>query len=220
MKRILIVDDEKNVRLSLKEGLASEEYEVDFALNGSEGYEKLKKGDYDLVLMDMKMPGLDGMEVLEKMSEDEIDTSVIMMTANSTIEKAVKAMKLGAIDILKKPFAPEEIRKMVEAVLKRRILEPEKLESTEDLLQYAKKCILAGDDQKAKEYLSDAIAQDTEAPEVHNLLGALYEFEGEITTAQKHYRAALALDPTYEPAEQNLERTTQYNYTQKGINLG
>lgn len=220
MGRILIVDDEKNVRLSLKESLESEDYEVDFALNGSEGFEKLKQEDYDLVLLDMKMPGLDGMEVLEKMSEEEMDTGVIMMTGNGTIEKVVEAMKMGAIDILKKPFTPEETRKIVKTVLRRKALKPENLKEPEDLLQYAKKYILAGDDEKAKEYLSDAIARDTEAPEVHNLLGALYEFEGEITTAQKHYRAALALDPTYEPAEENLERTTRQNYTQNGINLG
>ncbi len=220
MKKILIVDDEKNIRLSLKQCLAAEEYDVEIALNGTEGYEKLKDGAYDLVLLDMKMPGLDGMEVLEKIHQEQIDTSVVMMTAYGTIEKAVEAMKMGAIDFLKKPFAPEEIRKIVREVLKRRDLVPETLESAEDLFQYAKKCILSGDYQDAKKYLTDAIAKDTEAPQPHNLLGVLFEFEGDISQAQKHYRAALALDATYQPADKNLERTAQYHYTKKGINLG
>lgn len=220
MNKILIVDDEKNIRLALKQCLLAEKYEVETAVNGLEGYEKILESEYDVILLDMKMPGLNGLEVLHKIRQEGKDVDVIMMTAYGTIEKAVEAMKLGAIDFLSKPFAPEEIRSIVKDVLNRVILTEDKVDSYKDMIQYAKKCILSQDYDKAREYLVKAISQNTEAPEPQNLLGVLYELLGKVSEAQKHYRAALALDPTFKPASDNLQRSAQFQYTQHGINLG
>lgn len=219
-KRILVVDDEKNIRMTLKQCLKGEKYDVELAVNGEEGLKKLKEESFDLVLLDIKMPGLTGMEVLKRLREIGNNVKVIMMTAYGTIDRAVEAMKLGAIDFLSKPFTPEEIRKIVNDVLSREELKEEELESFEDVVEFAKKCILVKEYEKAEEYLKKSIVEAADSAIPHNLLGVLSEFRGDISTAQKHYRAALALDPTYKPADKNLERTIQMKYTTKGISLG
>ncbi|WP_202707611.1 response regulator [Sporosalibacterium faouarense] len=219
-KKILVVDDEKNIRMTLSQCLKGENYDVELAVNGEEGLNKLEGNDFDLVLLDIKMPGLTGMEVLKKLRDKGNNINVIMMTAYGTIEKAVEAMKLGAIDFLSKPFTPEEIRKLVNDVLGREALNEDELESFKDIVEFAKKCILTRDYEKAEEYLKKSIAEDASSPIPHNLLGVLAEYKGDVQRAQKHYRAALALDPTYKTADKNLERTIQMRYTTKGISLG
>lgn len=102
--RILVVDDELIVRDSLKEWLEEEDFAVDVVGSGSEALEKLSEQPYHLMLLDIKMPGMDGMEVLQKAKEDCPDLCVVMMTAYATVETAVEAMKIGALDYLIKPF--------------------------------------------------------------------------------------------------------------------
>ncbi|AOT69046.1 sigma-54-dependent transcriptional regulator [Geosporobacter ferrireducens] len=219
-KKILVVDDEKNIRMTLTHCLRDQVCKIDIAVNGEEALQKLMSADYDLVLLDIKMPGLTGMQVLEKMREKGSRVDVIMMTAYGTIERAVEAMKLGAIDFISKPFTPEEIRNIVKEVLDRQTLKEDKLESFKDIIGFAKKCIIEGSYGKAEGFLKKAIAMEVDAPEPHNLLGILAEYGKEIQKAQMHYRAALALDPSYEPASKNLERTAQWKYTQRGMELG
>jgi DNA-binding response OmpR family regulator len=218
--KILVVDDEKNIRMALKQCLLAADYDVDVAVNGLEGYNMIMEGAFEVVLLDIKMPGLSGMEVLKKIRKEGSDISVIMMTAYGTIESAVEAMKLGAIDFLSKPFVPEEIRNIVEDVIERKKIDTEKVESYKEIMQYAKKSILSKDFELAKSLLSRAISINMDSPEPHNLLGTIFEYNSKISLAQKHYRAALALDPTYKPAEANLERTAQFIYHREGINLG
>jgi len=105
--RILVVDDELIVRDSLKEWLGEEGFTVDMAASGSEALEQLAKQAYHLMLLDIKMPGMDGVEVLQKAAESFPNVNVIMMTAYATVETAVEAMKIGALDYLIKPFDPE-----------------------------------------------------------------------------------------------------------------
>jgi heterodisulfide reductase subunit A len=111
--RILVVDDELIVRDSLKEWLVEEGFAVDMAASGAEALEQLTKQTYQLMLLDIKMPGMDGVEVLQKAKESLPDLSVIMMTAYATVETAVEAMKIGALDYLVKPFDPESMIPMV-----------------------------------------------------------------------------------------------------------
>ncbi len=111
--RILVVDDELIVRDSLKEWLAEEGFGVDMAASGSEALDQLARQEYQLMLLDIKMPGMDGVEVLQKARESFADTRVIMMTAYATVETAVEAMKIGALDYLIKPFDPETLIPMV-----------------------------------------------------------------------------------------------------------
>jgi two-component system, NtrC family, nitrogen regulation response regulator NtrX len=103
MAKILIIDDEKSIRYTLREILEYEKYEVDEAKDGEEGLEKLTKHDFDIVLCDIKMPKIDGMEVLEKAMELGKDTQFIMISAHSNIETAVEATKKGAYDFIQKP---------------------------------------------------------------------------------------------------------------------
>ncbi|MFZ2448034.1 MAG: response regulator [Syntrophobacteraceae bacterium] len=102
--RVLVVDDELVVRSSLKEWLLDEGFSVDMAESGKEAVEMLSKNDYGLMLLDIKMPGMDGVEVLALAKEMREDLPVLMMTAYATVETAVEAMKIGARDYLMKPF--------------------------------------------------------------------------------------------------------------------
>ncbi len=103
MPRILIIDDEKSIRYTLKEILEYEKYEVAEAQDGEEGLRKLTETHYDVALCDIKMPKMDGVEVLTKAKEQGIDTQFIMISAHGTIETAVEATKKGAYDFISKP---------------------------------------------------------------------------------------------------------------------
>ena len=111
--RILVVDDELVVRDSLKEWLVEEGFSVDMAASGAEALDQLSRQAYQLMLLDIKMPGMDGVEVLQTAKENSPDLNVIMMTAYATVETAVEAMKIGALDYLIKPFDPEAMIPMV-----------------------------------------------------------------------------------------------------------
>ncbi|RAU83051.1 sigma-54-dependent transcriptional regulator [Pontibacter arcticus] len=103
MPKILIVDDERAIRSTLKEILEFEGYAVDEAEDGARGLDQLGKSKYDVVLCDIKMPGMDGIELLEKAMELVPDTPFIMISAHGTIDTAVEATKKGAYDFLQKP---------------------------------------------------------------------------------------------------------------------
>jgi two-component system, NtrC family, nitrogen regulation response regulator NtrX len=103
MPKILIIDDERAIRSTLKEILEFENYAVDEAEDGEKGLQLLNKSKYDVVLCDIKMPGMDGLEVLEKAMELSPDTPFIMISAHGTIDTAVEATKKGAYDFLQKP---------------------------------------------------------------------------------------------------------------------
>jgi len=109
METILIVDDEKNYLLVLSAVLEEEGYEVLTALSGLEALETQKSSDLDLVLTDMKMPGMDGIELLERIKAFDPDLPVIMMTAHGTVDKAVEAMQKGAYSYILKPFDNERL---------------------------------------------------------------------------------------------------------------
>jgi two-component system, NtrC family, response regulator len=113
METILVVDDEKNYLLVLKELLGGEGYEVVIAQSASEALKVFQEKELDLVITDMKMPGMNGMELLGVLKEKDLHLPVIMMTAYGTVEKAVEAMKKGAYDYILKPFDNEELKKTV-----------------------------------------------------------------------------------------------------------
>lgn len=220
MMRVLVVDDEKNIRLVLDQCLSEQGYQVETAVNGEHAIEKFASQPFDLVLLDMKMPGIDGIEVLRRIKRTAADIPVIMITGYGSIETAVETMKLGAVDYLRKPFTPDEIRAAVAAVMDRRGLREDEVHGFEQELAYAKNCIVERQLDKAAEHLQRAVTADPAKPEGFNLLGVLHEFRNDIAGAQRLYRAALALDPTYRPALDNLHRTTQMRYTREGMALG
>jgi DNA-binding NtrC family response regulator len=116
-KPILIVDDEKNIRLTLSRSLEVLGVETDSAEDGKEALVKLEEKEFGLILLDLRMPGVDGMEVLRQVRESRPDIRIIILTAYGTIELAVEAMKLGAVDFIQKPFVPEQIRERVARVM-------------------------------------------------------------------------------------------------------
>ncbi|MEM9388964.1 MAG: sigma-54 dependent transcriptional regulator [Bacteroidota bacterium] len=103
MRKVLIIDDEQSIRDTLKEILEYEKYEVSEAKNGEEGLKLLTKEKFDVALCDIKMPKMDGLEVLEKAFEEGVDTPFIMISAHGTIDTAVDATKKGAFDFIQKP---------------------------------------------------------------------------------------------------------------------
>lgn len=113
METILIVDDEKNYLLVLKELLTEEGYEVLITQSAAEAVKIFQENELDLVITDMKMPGMNGMELLDFLKEKDLHLPVIMMTAYGTVEKAVEAMKKGAYDYILKPFDNEVLKTAV-----------------------------------------------------------------------------------------------------------
>jgi len=103
MAKVLIIDDERSIRSTLREILEFENYEVAEAADGAEGLDKVTKGDYDIVLCDIKMPKMDGIEVLEKALEAKPDLPFIMVSGHANIDTAVEATKKGAFDFIEKP---------------------------------------------------------------------------------------------------------------------
>ena len=104
MSKILVIDDERAIRRALREILEFEEFEVDEAENGKEGLDKAKSGAYDIIFCDIKMPEMDGMEVLDGLLAENIDSPVIMISGHGNIETAVQAIKKGAFDFIEKPL--------------------------------------------------------------------------------------------------------------------
>jgi two-component system NtrC family response regulator len=117
METLLVVDDEKNYLLVLKELLIDEGYEVLTAQSGANALAILNETELDLVLTDMKMPGMSGLELLEKLKQKDPQLPVVMMTAFGTVEKAVEAMKKGAFDYISKPFDNEILKKTIATAL-------------------------------------------------------------------------------------------------------
>jgi two-component system nitrogen regulation response regulator NtrX len=151
MKTILVVDDEKGVRDSLKMVLEFESFEVAFAENGQEALRAINQSAVDLVLLDVKMAGMDGLEVLQRIREKSGEIPVIMISGHGTIETAVEATKLGAFDFLPKPLDRDKL-----LVTVRNALQQAKL--TEDFRKLREsvegKWQILGDSSKIKEILT------------------------------------------------------------------
>ncbi len=125
--KILIIDDERIIIDSCSRILRNDDYQIDSAQDGLAGLRKIDENHYDIVILDIMMPNIDGLEVLHRIKEGYPDIDVIMITGLSQIETAVKSMKLGAFDYLPKPFDPDELKLVVARALERRRLLSENL---------------------------------------------------------------------------------------------
>jgi two-component system, NtrC family, response regulator AtoC len=114
---ILIIDDEKTIRWSLGEGLRNNGFDILEAASGEEGLQLFADKSPDCVLLDMRLPGIDGLEVLRRMRKENTDVPVIVMTAYGEVDKAVEAMKLGSFDFVTKPFMIEKMKVSIEHAL-------------------------------------------------------------------------------------------------------
>ena len=131
--KILVVDDEYSVRESLRDWLMEEGYEVGLASSGEEALKMVKEDFWQVVLLDLKMPGMDGIETLKRIKDLEPETEIIMITAYATIESAVEAMKFGAYDYVIKPFEPEEVELQIKKIISHQELVTENVYLKEEL---------------------------------------------------------------------------------------
>lgn len=214
-----MIDDERNIRLTLHVVLEDLNVSIDTASTGEEALQKLTEKSYQLMLLDFKLPGMDGLEVLRRVSERYPNMQVIIMTAYGSIDLAVEAMKTGAVDFLQKPFDPAAVRNMVSRVLQT-APEGRSARKYEYYIALAQQSINAGEFEVARVYAKKAIFIKHNRPEAYNILGGICEAKGDRQEANTNYRVALDMDPTYEPARKNLERATSRPYTQMGIVWG
>ena len=115
--RVLVIDDEANIRTMLRVCLEGAGYEVALASSGDAGVAAARRAPPDVALVDLRMPGIDGLAVARALAHDAPSTAVVLMTAYATIDNAVDAMRAGAVDYLPKPFTPPQVLHLVEKVL-------------------------------------------------------------------------------------------------------
>ncbi|PKK82097.1 MAG: hypothetical protein CVT49_15405 [candidate division Zixibacteria bacterium HGW-Zixibacteria-1] len=151
MPSILVIDDKESMRTMLSNVLSEEGYQVDAASGGKEGLDLARVKGYNLAITDMKMPDVDGLEVLNGLKSMDNDISVIIMTAYGTVETAVAAMKNGAYDFITKPFDPDHLTVIIERALENRRLLAENSLLREELAQTLGFSEIIGQNDKMKE---------------------------------------------------------------------
>ncbi len=117
--RLLIVEDEEKIANSLKKGLEQETYSVDVVYNGTDGYDLASTEEYDLIILDWMLPGMDGSEMCAQLRKDGIKTPIIMLTAKSELGDKINGLNRGADDYVTKPFAFEELLARIKSLLRR-----------------------------------------------------------------------------------------------------
>ncbi|MCJ7680609.1 MAG: sigma-54 dependent transcriptional regulator [Candidatus Aminicenantes bacterium] len=148
MEKILIIDDEKGILDLLSMVFKKEGYEVGTAINAERALNLIETGDFDLVLSDIKLPNMGGMDVLKAVNSSKPDVSVVLMTAYGTISQAVEAMKIGAIDYIVKPFDMDELKIIVRQGLEKRRLQSENVRLKKELRQKYEFHNMVGKSQK------------------------------------------------------------------------
>lgn len=117
--RLLIIEDEKKVAGFIKKGLEEETYVVDVAYDGEEGLLLAQQGEYDLIILDLMLPVMDGLEVLSRLRAEKNDVPIILLTAKNSVEEKVTGLNKGADDYLTKPFAFSELMARIRVLLRR-----------------------------------------------------------------------------------------------------
>jgi DNA-binding response OmpR family regulator len=232
--KILITDDERNIRLMIRTALEPEGYAVEEAADGREALDVIGRTSPDLILLDLNMPVLDGMSVLERLRGEggsAVRPKVIVLTAYGSIPAAVRATRLGAVDFVEKPVTPDELREIVRGVLLEAASEPARAPTEQELaggyegvLARVRKALRAEEMATAETLLMHAadLAGGRDAP-YFNLLGILYEVQGKWRLAKKFYCKAMRADRKYVPAEQNVRRLYEletFNHTALLVALG
>lgn len=211
-EKILVIDNESTHQMPLSQSLKSAGYQVVTVIDRENAWERLEAEAFDLILLNLKVPERDGMDLLQSIVEWHPEIQVVIISAHATVKEAVEAMKLGAADFIQQPVeyiqnsaSPQEIQEVVHNALHAH----QNAGSDYDRLltkarQFASQYQLV----QAMNYVKRAIGADPSRPEALTLLGELEEVAGDRLEALKKYRAAIDLDPTYQPAQQALDRAT------------
>lgn len=117
--RILVIEDEHKIANSIKKGLEQEAFAVDVTYDGNDGYDMASSESYDVIILDLMLPGIDGMEICKKLRTEKIHTPILILTAKGQLEDRVEGLNSGADDYLTKPFAFEELLARVKAMSRR-----------------------------------------------------------------------------------------------------
>lgn len=228
-KRILVVDDEPNVRLSYRVTLETEGLAVAEADCAERALELFRTNHFDLAILDMRMPEMDGLELLEEMRKRAISTPAVIITAYGDIPHAVRAMQLGAIDFLQKPLTPEALRGLVGEILDRHVpsatreAEAPVVDDFASQLSEAKRQLNLQLFGKAWTHLARALELNPQAPDALNLGGLFFEMQEDYDRAKKLYGKAIQFAPYYEPAQQNMRRLFElfhYGSSQEPFAIG
>lgn len=206
-KRILVVDDEPHVRMSLKQVLEDAGYTVATSKDGTVALNYLDQEDCDLVLLDVRMPGMSGFEVLEQIKETRPELPVVIVTAHGTVDQAVEAIREGAENFIHKPFTPEQIRSVVAQTL------TSETENADDIyeehVESARSGVRKMDLEQALQHVHEAFAIDATRPEAFNILGVIMQIRNKYQDAQRYFQSALALQPGYTPAVYNRDNVSR-----------
>src|SRR5581483_11475088 len=117
--RILVVEDDHTIAQAIKEGLEQEAFAVDVNYDGEDGYNSATNDEYDLILLDVMLPGMDGFTIAKKLREDKIHSPILMLTARDQVPDKVRGLNTGADDYMAKPFSFEELLARIRALLRR-----------------------------------------------------------------------------------------------------
>jgi len=199
-----VVDDEENVRLTFRQAFEDMGLAVDTAKNGREALEKVADRDYDLMILDHRMPGPDGLEVLQRLRQTAPNVPVAIVTAHGTVERAVRAVRLGAVDVLLKPIRTDALNTLVEKVLRQPPTSPD-TEAYEEWIQLGTWHLRYGRTGAARHCLEEAVDHNPERSDAHTLLGILEAGENHLEKARGHFETAVELDPDATTAQLFLE---------------
>ncbi|HOJ85776.1 MAG: heavy metal response regulator transcription factor [Elusimicrobiales bacterium] len=131
--KILLIEDEKKISNFIKKGLEEENYLVDTAFNGKDGFEIAVSAPYDLIIMDLMLPYINGFDLCKKLRESGVNTPILMLTVRDSVEDKVKGLDSGADDYLTKPFAFEELLARIRALLRKRNIVEKTILKIDDL---------------------------------------------------------------------------------------
>jgi two-component system NtrC family response regulator len=134
--KVLVVEDDRTLRELLQLGLSRGGYQVEVAIDGSEGLQKYREGNFNVVLLDVRMPGIDGIEVLRQMRSESIIPEVIMFTGHGSIETAVECIKYGAYDFLTKPVKLGELEMVMDKACEKNRLRLENISQNQDVSKF------------------------------------------------------------------------------------
>ena len=202
---VLVVDDEKNVRLTLRQALEDLGLEVDTPAGGEEALDRIGDAEYDLMLLDLRMPGLDGLEVLQRTRRQAPDLPVVIVTAHGTVKSAVRAMRRGAVDVLLKPISLDSLHELVNRVLQRPTVEAGTA-PYDEWVRLATWHVRHQRTDAARNCLREAIDQDDRRSEAYTLFGILEGTDGDLEAARRHLEAAVGRDPDATAAQLLLDR--------------